>query len=45
MKDAFGVDVVNCFQQLVHVDLHLSKLEVLISDQTFVKVLLHKFED
>ena len=45
MEDAFVMNVVDGLQELIHVDFDLVCLETLISDQAFVEVLLHEFED
>lgn len=45
MEDAFVMNVVDDLQELIHVDFDLVCLETLISDQAFVEVLLHEFED
>lgn len=45
MEDAFIMNVVDRFQELIHVHFDLMCMEALISDEAFVEVLLHEFED
>lgn len=45
MENAFAVDVLNRFEQLVHVGFDFVVMEVLIPYETLVKVLLHQLED
>jgi hypothetical protein len=45
VENALGVDVVNGFEEFVHVHFNFIWLKVFIAHQTFVEVLFHEFED
>ena len=45
MEDAFAVDVLDGFEELVHVGLDLVLVEVLVADQALVQILLHELKD
>lgn len=45
VEDALAMDVLNRFEQLVHVHLYLLRMQVLVPHQAFIEILLHQFED
>lgn len=45
MEDAFTVNVLDGFEELVHVGFDFVMMEVLIAYEALVEVLLHQLED
>jgi hypothetical protein len=45
MKNSFAVNILNGPEQLIHVSLDLVMMQVFITHQTLVKILLHQLEN
>lgn len=45
MKDALAMNVVDRFEQLVHIHLHLLRMQVFVANQAFIEILLHELKD
>jgi hypothetical protein len=44
MKDAFAMDILYRFEQFIHIVLNLLCMQIFISNQTLIQILLHQFE-
>lgn len=45
MEDAFAVYILDRFEQLEHVELHLLHLQIFVPHQALIEVLLHQFKN
>ena len=44
MKNALGMNIVDSFEQFIHVELDLLRLQIFIADQALIKILFHELE-
>jgi len=44
MEDALAMDIVNSFEEFVHVELDFLGLQVFVADEALIKILLHELE-
>lgn len=44
MKDSLAVDVLDGFQELIHIVFDLFGLQIFVPNEALVEVLLHEFE-